>query len=137
MSEKEARIAFEHRMARQCRMSYQDIKQKLDEYESITGRRYGEHGTNHQEWEVWLESWQTAKQLFTSNEFLIVPKSLDINKALKQAELVFNRTEQHLQKEWSGISGREYELRKQRWIESTAIQFQVDYKICIGFVDND
>lgn len=39
--------------------------------ENITGRRYGEHGINQKEWDIWLEEWKAAKQQGLNKEFQI------------------------------------------------------------------
>lgn len=37
MSDKEARIAFEHRIAKACHMTYEEVTRRFNEYENITG----------------------------------------------------------------------------------------------------
>ena len=84
--------------------------------------------------EAW-DWWQSAKKHAIPHNHIVVPATLDINIALQQAELIFQKAEHHIQREWAGISGREYELRKLRWIESKAIELQVSYKVMMGYVN--
>jgi hypothetical protein len=72
MDIQKVREAFERRQARNIPMSYEEFKQRTDEYEEITGRRYGEHSVNEREWIVWLDAWQ-AKAQAVPEGFVLVP----------------------------------------------------------------
>lgn len=78
MNIQKVREAFERRQARNIPMSYEEFKQRTDEYEEITGRRYGKHSVNEREWIVWLDAWQARAQAVPEG-FVLVPKCLYCN----------------------------------------------------------
>ncbi|NTY98700.1 hypothetical protein FCH30_16030 [Acinetobacter radioresistens] len=82
------REAFERRQARNIPMSYEEFKQRTDEYEEITGRRYGEHSVNEREWIVWLDAWQARAQAVPDTYTPIVLALEDVQSKIAQASFL-------------------------------------------------
>lgn len=57
----EAREAFERYKAKESQISYQEIKEKYDEFERISGERYLSE-TMKKQWSSWLASWQAQQK---------------------------------------------------------------------------
>ncbi|MCU4320643.1 hypothetical protein KTH44_16115 [Acinetobacter bereziniae] len=55
------REAFERNLAKKLNMTYEEVKARMDEYEKITGYRYGKNGQNYKDWVIWCEAWQSRQ----------------------------------------------------------------------------
>ena len=58
--EAQARISYEQHLAKLLNMPYEGFKRITDDYESMTGRRYGKLSDNQLGWEIWLSSWNAC-----------------------------------------------------------------------------
>ncbi|GEM_PF-3017172 len=89
MDIQKVRESFERRQARNIPMSYEEFKQRTDEYEEITGRRYGEHSVNEREWIVWLDAWQALQALAVPEGFALLPKIPSEKLIYEELEKIF------------------------------------------------
>lgn len=55
-------IAYEKNCAIRCNCSYEELKAQLDRSESLFGTRYLEGSPRHENWLLWVEAWQAAKE---------------------------------------------------------------------------
>lgn len=74
MNNLEAREAFERNKAEELNMPYDEFKRRTDEYERITGHRYGPHGQLKQDWLVWTAKWNACNPV--PKGYVLVPDDL-------------------------------------------------------------
>ena len=65
-------IAFEKFQAKDSNCDYEELKQRLDHFEKLSGHRYLPTSPRHEAWLVWNAAWQAAKAV--PEGFVLVPK---------------------------------------------------------------
>lgn len=73
---KQMQIAFEKRCAEKAGCEYSYLKERLDEAELLMGMRYIPKSPRHEEWLVWVDSWNVAREM--------APNSIDFGLDHKQ-----------------------------------------------------
>ena len=64
-------IAFEKFQAKDSNCDYEELKQRLDHFEKLSGHRYLPTSPRHEAWLVWNAAWQAAKAV--PKGFVLVP----------------------------------------------------------------
>lgn len=93
------REAFERNLAKKLNMTYEEVKARMDEYEKITGYRYGKNGQNSKDWAIWCEAWQSRQaevdELSSQNQILKEVAESD-TKTIERLESVINLNDSEL-----------------------------------------
>jgi hypothetical protein len=93
------REAFERNLSQKLKMTYEEVKARMDEYEKITGYRYGKNGQNYKDWAIWCEAWQSRQaeidELSSQNQILKEVAESD-TKTIERLESVINLNDSEL-----------------------------------------
>lgn len=126
MNNLEAREAFEINKADEIGLPYDEFKRRTDEYERITGHRYGPHGQLKQDWLVWIAKWNTCHPV--PKGFVLVPGTLSDEMADELATNEFNSFKTIFDSEHRDSSAVQKEEIRLRWCRTKARTLQEDYK---------
>lgn len=64
-------IAFEKFQAKDSNCDYEELKQRLDHFEKLSGHRYLPTSPRHEAWLVWNAAWQAKAQAVPEKDAII------------------------------------------------------------------
>jgi uncharacterized protein YbdZ (MbtH family) len=110
-------IAFEKSQAKDINCDYEELKQRLDHCEKLSGHRYLPTSPRHEAWLVWDAAWEESKAQAVPEGFVLVPKELSDEYCFEHANQKFENCKNFFEREHRDLDPEQFQRLKDHWIQ--------------------